>query len=682
MQKLKCYVLGHSDKSLESIPDCPWLVKTNLNELELPIPNTNEIAENRLFLADDSFFDWECEYIGTLTWQYDRKYCWALSLSDLDELLPELEEDVVFAPATNIMGEVRSEYAPSLKGIPRWVEHMQNIHGPSFQGYLDEISRVSGLPLVNEPCFWANNFICHREVFREFLRFFKKVFTEIHARHGYDFNFLAEDPPRKAAYLYESVAMIYFSNRFDLRIRQMPRRCNFMDQIAWFSSSSKGYEEVTQWHLKSLQLAGVMEENIFCVEYFTPDAITDSISFGSQSYQHCVSSKIYFYVRKLKQYRKSVARGERKHKFIVLTDCDVQAFGGRLKEWKRMFGEIEASDKTVHMCCQNSLLEANTGIIIFKAENLDRVIDWLEKIEGIMMRTPPSEMYLMDQTVINEQRQLMDWGWLHYRHVMLGPDFHPPQRHQYVLHHAIKTTTKQQKLDQLRHIKYLVTENRDTLFVYKNYKRSEELMLSVRSLRHFLPGAEVHCILLHDESPEEYSKYAEAFESLGVLCHHFAKAHKDQPSDDGREGCHVAEWINHAYRIFPSRSRVVLMEETNYFTSGETLSIIMDQDWDLVYGFTFAINHELKHVPKFPRSNMSKRMLAINFNLMRDSFPMPEVPDDARVLLGHYLYDRAYEMKARVISMRTRNHTNYEGDGTWTDNINEIKDHLAKSGIL
>ena len=90
MQKLKCYVLGHSEKSLESIPDCPWLAKTNLNDLALPIPNTNEIAENRLFLADESFFDWDCEYIGTLTWQYDRKYCWALSLSDLEELMPEL----------------------------------------------------------------------------------------------------------------------------------------------------------------------------------------------------------------------------------------------------------------------------------------------------------------------------------------------------------------------------------------------------------------------------------------------------------------------------------------------------------------------------------------------------------------------------------------------------------------
>ena len=127
---------------------------------------------------------------------------------------------------------------------------------------------------------------------------------------------------------------------------------------------------------------------------------------------------------------------------------------------------------------------------------------------------------------------------------------------------------------------------------------------------------------------------------------------------------------------------MVIMDESNYFLTGETLRFLMDNAWDLCYGFTFANNFSHEYIPRLPQQTMSYKTIAINLAKFRHVFPLPEVPEDPNIILGYWLIETARKGKMRIHELKTRNHTNYEGDGTYTENVDEMRHRMREAGII
>lgn len=252
---MKIFVLGHNQESLSQVPDTNYLERVDLSKLELHIPNTNDLAENRFYLTNPEFFRNQPDYIGTLTYNFNNKYHDLIGLENLDSIKNLLEPDTVLAAA------------PTHTFFKNhWLKWTYSYH-QTIEPYMKDLSDIMGIPLTNDDTLWANNFICHKEVFIDFVKTFQKTFQTMHQKHGYNFKMKVDDTSRTAAYLYERVAMLYFSNRKDLKIKRIPL---LLDSILFGSSAADNYRTLTNSWRSSLQEVGVQKQNIMHISYHIP----------------------------------------------------------------------------------------------------------------------------------------------------------------------------------------------------------------------------------------------------------------------------------------------------------------------------------------------------------------------------------------------------------------------------
>lgn len=218
-EKFKIYVLGHDESSFSKVPKRDCIQTLDLNTLELPIQNTNHLAESRMFLLDESYFEHDPDYIGLITWRYDSKYPNLLGLNDLCDALPDLLDSKTVLAAQPTVCENNGQW------VTQPLRYMKG--GKGILKYLEEMAAVMGVPLACSPSAWANNWIVHKSVLFDYLKFFKKAFNHFHHKYGYDFDFTVVGnlyPVRVPAFFYELVSLLYFSVRNDLKIVQLPRR--------------------------------------------------------------------------------------------------------------------------------------------------------------------------------------------------------------------------------------------------------------------------------------------------------------------------------------------------------------------------------------------------------------------------------------------------------------------------
>lgn len=198
--RLEIFILGHNQSVLPPRKQ-PFLHNIDLNELNIGIWNTDQLSENRIYFSD---LNPVSEYIGLATHQWDQKFPWACRLDNLGLLKPHLKPNIVWYP----------RQAPET-----WATDSELSH-PGIGRLLTEASNISGLSL-NKTAFWCNCFICHREVYLDFLVFFHSMFNYFHTKYQFNFPYGTIVPNRHAAYFYERITALYFSNRKDLQLKQI-----------------------------------------------------------------------------------------------------------------------------------------------------------------------------------------------------------------------------------------------------------------------------------------------------------------------------------------------------------------------------------------------------------------------------------------------------------------------------
>lgn len=188
-----------------------YLEVVNLNELDLPPGlQDNRLAESRIFLSNKAN-ESRKEYLGFVTGGWDQKMANLIPLDAFHDLEAMLDPNKVLAAL--------------ISPNDMWIEHCNEAH-PGMTRLVHEMSEVTGIPLTSRPTFWANNFIAHCEVVREFLSVWRRLFGHFLGRYSFDppFDVGAFDGNRKFAYLAERFAMFYFASRADLEVVPIPAR--------------------------------------------------------------------------------------------------------------------------------------------------------------------------------------------------------------------------------------------------------------------------------------------------------------------------------------------------------------------------------------------------------------------------------------------------------------------------
>jgi hypothetical protein len=211
--RLKIFVLAHSWDGLAQVGDRPYFQKVNLAALPLGEFQTNQLAESRIFMSK---LVEECnhEYIGFASVRWNDKYE-GLGTTKLEDIH---QAELLLKP-NNVIVAMRTDNGLGPLGVldtKNWHTHME-YGNRGISKYLAELERVSGISNCNVS-FFANNFICHRDVFKEFLEHWRKVFMYFYKRYSHGMEYTPADPKRLAAYLYEAITINYFSSRTDLNI--------------------------------------------------------------------------------------------------------------------------------------------------------------------------------------------------------------------------------------------------------------------------------------------------------------------------------------------------------------------------------------------------------------------------------------------------------------------------------
>jgi hypothetical protein len=202
MEKLKVFICAFDDKQFSHIPDRDFLEKVNISKLNIGEYQSNQFCEHRIYFSDLPE-QADAEYVGFLTWRWEK----------YENLLPQtrlLELDL----SSNKVYCARMAHG--------WYDVTIN-HHIGMQKYLEEMSQYTGLPLGGVG-FWANNFICHKSVYLDFQKLFRDACGHFHRKYGFDYDYYIceEHLPRKSGAFYERISLMYFANRKDLELRNIP----------------------------------------------------------------------------------------------------------------------------------------------------------------------------------------------------------------------------------------------------------------------------------------------------------------------------------------------------------------------------------------------------------------------------------------------------------------------------
>lgn len=202
---LKIFVTYFNEDQRNKISNAAHLTKLNLSTLQIGELQDNRLSEHRLFLSDNLANE-HCPYVGFMTWRWFQKNKFMVPLEQLWQLYRSPE--IVWCAWPD-----KNWYRKSC------IDH------PGLKKYLDELIEITGLDSEGTGPL-ANQFICSIEVYREFESWFREYFAHFHAKYGFNYDFFVKDnyKNRHPAVFYERFAALYFANRKDLIIKQIPNR--------------------------------------------------------------------------------------------------------------------------------------------------------------------------------------------------------------------------------------------------------------------------------------------------------------------------------------------------------------------------------------------------------------------------------------------------------------------------
>jgi|LakMenEpi03Aug12_release.lakeMendotaPanAssembly.Ray.scaffolds.fasta_scaffold67397_6 hypothetical protein len=212
---LTIYVLGHQEKQFELIKNRSYIHMVRLDLLEVGNFQRNDFAESR-FLFTDFESNIATNYVGLASASWNKKYIYnkdQLKVCTVDFLHRlEMQPQRVWA---------------AMVADKDWKKFTEWVH-PGIDKYLNTIEEITEIN-PHSKSLWSNNFICHKDVMIDFLRYFRNAWTTLNDKYNWQFDYESKlnDKTRLSGMLAERVSMYYWASRKDLEILQIDQ--NWLD---------------------------------------------------------------------------------------------------------------------------------------------------------------------------------------------------------------------------------------------------------------------------------------------------------------------------------------------------------------------------------------------------------------------------------------------------------------------
>ena len=242
--KVKIFVLSHDPDLLSLICENKDLSVVNLNDLDLSSRlNGNELAENRFFLSKIDLGS--SSSIGCISARWNERFPNYPNVQELGSFVEKLTPTQFLAPQSLVL---------SRKQFFGWIQNQDLVH-PGMSKLLVDLLKGLNLNFDSDEkrtIVMGNNFVCSRDVFEDFLEFWKRGFEHMDRKFGFDLPFTYRCPKcglvdkngigrwgksRHSAFFYERVTALFFASRPELELIEVkkgalqPKKPDFQSKL-------------------------------------------------------------------------------------------------------------------------------------------------------------------------------------------------------------------------------------------------------------------------------------------------------------------------------------------------------------------------------------------------------------------------------------------------------------------
>lgn len=205
--------LLHNLTKRKSEYSADFIKPVNLSKLNIGCYQDNSLCESRIHISNLAEKD-NAEYVGFSSWRFDNK------------------SNNIGYPA------IKQIQLPYLKQEPHivwcawptnnWIADSISYHKGKMRNYISEMCEIANLPIIDCCSFWANNFICHKDIYLDFLKFYRPLLSYFHNKYKltYDFYVPEQHKGLTPGVLYERITCLYFAHqnmKGNITLMAMPR---------------------------------------------------------------------------------------------------------------------------------------------------------------------------------------------------------------------------------------------------------------------------------------------------------------------------------------------------------------------------------------------------------------------------------------------------------------------------
>ena len=216
------------------------------------------------------------------------------------------------------------------------------------------------------------------------------------------------------------------------------------------------------------------------------------------------------------------------------------------------------------------------------------------------------------------------------------------------------------------------------IVVFRNFFRNKMVNLTAKSVRHFIPNAEIYCFSFYKKDPSEYDTQEPLDPSIEefriqtkYVSSNSVTDHIDSTKTSGFQNADNVKYFVEGYNVIVERlkhirEKVLILGEDHFFTTGAVINELLDNEFDLAYA------------PWDSHDDANGSVICLKPSEVNHLFPIPENGPCIEAHLRNQLVLRV----PNNYKIKHRQHANYFGDGKYTNSSVEIEQELKKANII
>lgn len=227
----------------------------------------------------------------------------------------------------------------------------------------------------------------------------------------------------------------------------------------------------------------------------------------------------------------------------------------------------------------------------------------------------------------------------------------------------------------------------------KNFERNESSNLVAISVKHFIPNAKIYLFNFYDERKDINIEHLDQnlYQDIINIPSKYVLGQLNSDCSNARNnGLYYTEYYNLVYKYFQNlNSKVLLLDDNHFFTNGNTLKEILDNDFDIAWTFYSGVPPKLNgEYLTLPHKSLKEvycggyvngSILCINPIKLKNIFPLPEYREYIEIILTEKLINNNNLVKYQI---KNRYDGDYFNDGIYTNDSKEMKHMMIEYGIL